>query len=320
MLNSDTKNKIYGYISKRLGLKPYRRGWLKGDCPSCGRREKYGVNLGRNRTNCFVCGYHPTPLTLVLELEGLETYNETLRFLKAFDGVVYYEPIVKEVQRIKTFLPEGFKSLNVGDSLLARNARTYVKSRGFDPIEKAYQGWGYGTMGEYFGYIIVPWYIKGELVYFNARRFLGSGPKYNNPKIDDIGIGRSLLIYNSDAMAIYDSIYVVEGFMNADTLGNNAIATGGKKISHYQISMMIKSKANDFIFLLDPDALDDSINLGLEMVNYKRIKIVWWEGEADVNDIGREETLKKVNEHKWLTYSDILKMKLNEQRPKFTYR
>ena len=35
----------------------YRRGWLKGDCPECGKDKKYGVNIALNRTNCFSCGY-----------------------------------------------------------------------------------------------------------------------------------------------------------------------------------------------------------------------------------------------------------------------
>jgi len=36
VFNNEIKNKINEYLLKKLGMYDYRRGWLKGDCPSCG--------------------------------------------------------------------------------------------------------------------------------------------------------------------------------------------------------------------------------------------------------------------------------------------
>ena len=71
MINKSLKNQMYAYFKNRLGMYDYTRGWLKGTCPSCGREDKYGVHLGANRTNCFVCGYHERPLYVISKAENL---------------------------------------------------------------------------------------------------------------------------------------------------------------------------------------------------------------------------------------------------------
>jgi len=318
MLNKVIKNKLYGYFIQRLGMYEYRRGWIKGRCPSCGRDDKFGVNLYLNRTNCFRCGYHPTPIGVVIDLEGLETYREAREFLNLYDGAEYIEPIVEKIERIDTVLPEGFKNLRIGNSFLAKRARSYIESRGFDPEEKSLQGWGYGTQDKYHGYIIIPFYIGGKLVYYNARKFIGHGPKYINPEIEEFGVGKSLLIYNVDALSMYTDIYLMEGVFNAGTIGDNAIATGGKKISHYQVSMMLKSQAETFTLLLDPDAVEESAIVAMELCNYKKVRVVILPGDKDVNDLGYEATMGVVNKIDWMDYNQLLKLK-HGTRTKFTY-
>lgn len=311
MLNKNIRNKIFEYVTKNLGMRKYTRDWLKGTCPNCGRIDKFGVNLTRNRTNCFVCGFNPTPAKLIMDLEGFTEFRELLSFLGTFKGRLYLDPIVERIERVDVKLPEGYTNILFGKSLLARQARKYIRSRGFEIDEVAYKGWGYCTSGPYLGYIIMPFYVGNKLFYFNGRRYLGSGPKYNNPKIEDFGIGKSLIIYNLDALSVYDEISLVEGVINADTLGDNAVASGGKKISHYQISAILKSPVEKVNILLDPDAIADSIKIGLEMVYHKKIRIVTWDGDKDINDIGREEVLKRISKVDWQSYNDLLKMKHN---------
>ena len=160
--------------------------------------------------------------------------------------------------------------------------------------------------------------MGGKLIYYNARKFVGNGPKYINPSIDDFGIGKSLIMYHIDALAIYEEIYLVEGAINADTIGDQAIASGGKKISDYQISMIIKSDVEKVNLLLDPDAIEDAIKVGMDLCFYKKVRLVTWEGEEDVNDIGKEETLKRVDSTPWMNYNDLLKLR-NAKGVKHTY-
>jgi DNA primase len=309
MLNKTIRLKLYSYGLQSLGLREYRRGWLKGHCPDCGRVDKFGMNLYQNRTNCFVCGYHPSPIRMVMEREGLDSYNDVQRYLKTYEGREYLEPVVERVEKVDAVLPDGYRSLLLGDGRLGKEARKYVKGRGFDVDDMGYKGWGYGTEGDYFGYIIIPFYIGGKLIYYNARRYMGGGPKYRNPAIEDFGIGKSLIMYNIDALGLYTTVYLVEGAINAETIGDQGIATGGKKISHYQISMILKSDVKNVIILLDPDAIKDAIKVGLDMAYHKKLKLIELPEDHDVNDLGQKLTLEYVEEASWLTYNDLLKMK-----------
>lgn len=319
MYNQELKNRIYTYFINRLGMQEYRRGWLKGNCPFCGKDLKFGVNLSRNKANCFTCGDHGTPKEVIMEIEKLTSYEALKVFLKVYDGLEYFEkPIERKLQESIAELPEGYTNIRLGDTRLARMARQYMISRGFDIDDLSLKGFGYCREGKYQGYIIIPFFIKGRLVYFNARKFFGNGPKYNNPPIEDVGIGKSNVIYNIDALYMYETVYLAEGALNAETIGDMGIATGGKSVSFKQVSTIIKSPITGLVLLLDPDAIINSIDLGLSMVFHKKIKLVSWEGDQDVNDLGREETLRRANLCPWLGYNDLLKWK-NEKRAISTY-
>jgi len=318
ILNREFKSKLYSYAINSLGLRDYTRGWMKGDCPNCGRKDKFGLHIGYYRTNCFVCGYHPTPFNLVLDLEGLDNYNEVKKFLGNYVGKTYIEPKIERIERKETVLPDGFKSLIFGKSRISKLARSYIVKRGFDPEELSYKGWGYCTTGKYMGYIIIPFYEKGNLIYFNARLFVGNGPKYNNPNIEDFGIGKSMLLYNIDALSIYEEVYLTEGAINAETIGDNGIATGGKKISTYQESMILKSPIKKITLLLDPDAINESIEVAMYMSNYKKVRIIKLPDNLDVNDIGYEKTKEMIDNVDFMDYNTLLKLKNNE-RTQYTY-
>lgn len=319
-LNKHAKDKLYGYVTRTLGMRPYLRGWLKGTCPDCGRQDKFGVNLYMNRTNCFVCGYHPTPINLITDLEGFSTISEAWDFLKTYDGLRYLEPIIERIKKVQIKLPESYTNIAFGNSLIARSARKHLRNRGFDLDDASLKGWGYCTSGDYMGYLILPFYVGGTLVYFNGRRIVGPGSKYKNPAIEDFGIGKSMIVYNLDALAIYKDIYILEGVFNAETLGEDALAMGGKKISDYQISMVNKSHVESITILLDPDAYYDAIKLALQFVFHKKVKITLLPDDNDVNDIGKKKTMKLIEKEKWLSHSDILKLKYShETRTKHTY-
>ncbi len=311
--NNKIKRKLYEYFKVRLGMFDYRKGWLKGDCPYCAAPQKFGVNLGTNRTNCFVCGENNKPTKVIMDYEGFTEYHELLEILGNLEGLDYYvdESVTRMQLKEYTTLPEGFKLLNLGKSVLAKAARNYMSKRGFNIDELSMAGFGFCNTGKYYGYIIMPFYINGKLTYFNARRFMSNGPKYNNPEEEDFGIGKSILIYNIDALWLYDRIFVVESLLNSRTLGDNSTAMGGKKASEYQINEYIKSPVKRYVIILDPDAYKEAIELALRLVDYKRVKVILLPGDNDVNDLGRKRTLNIVAHHHYLSYNELLKIKLS---------
>lgn len=315
-LNNHTKGRLHEYFRYKLKAFDYRKGWMKSDCPYCGGEKKFGINLSNNRCNCFKCGEHPSPISLVMYLENTDSFHEVLSVLESGDysGYVFKEEKVELKGKKEFFLPDGFKNISMGTSLLARSARNYLKKRGFNIEELARKGWGYCNTGKYLGYIIIPFTEHGQLTYFNARLYMGAGPKYNNPEVDITGLGKSFIIYNADALEIYRTVFICEGAINAETLGENGIATGGKAIARYQVNRLIKSQVEKFVILLDPDAKKEAIDLALKLCNFKKVKVVYLPDGTDCNDLGRKEVLRYVRKAEWKSEGELLneKLRLNE--------
>lgn len=302
---------MHQYFIKKIGAFDYRKGWMKSDCPYCGGEKKFGINLSNNRCNCFKCGEHPSPISLVMYLENTDNFHEVLSILESGDysGYVFKEEKVELKGKKEFFLPDGFKNISMGTSLLARSARNYLKKRGFNIEELARKGWGYCNTGKYLGYIIIPFMEHRQLTYFNARLYMGAGPKYNNPEVDITGLGKSFIIYNADALEIYRTVFICEGAINAETLGENGIATGGKSVSRYQVNRLIKSPVEKFIILIDPDAKDKSLDLAFKLVPFKKVKVVFLPDNEDVNSLGKRRTLEYVRKTTYQTYQELLTIK-----------
>lgn len=311
-ITNQFKSRLKTYFIKRLGAFEYRRGWMKLPvCPYCHRELKMGVNLSMYRTNCFRCNAHPNPSQLVMGIEGFDTYHELINFLNSgkFDELEFHEEKVELAEAKPLYLPDGFRILSFGKSQVARSIRGYVKSRGFSIQELSRHGIGYAMKEPYFGYLIIPFYYKGQLRYYNARNVIGTGPRYNNPNKDITGVGKEFIIFNYDALEMYRSVFVCEGALNALTMGDRGIATMGKAISAYQVNELLKSSCERFIILLDPDAKKYAINLALKLVAYKKVKVVFLPEGKDVNDLGRKETLRLVYQTRYQSYQDLIQIR-----------
>lgn len=92
---------------------------------------------------------------------------------------------------------------------------------------------------------------------------------------------------------MYRSVYICEGALNALTIGDRGIATMGKVVSKYQLNELIKAPCQRYIILLDFDAQKYAIELALKLIQYKKVKLVLFEDNRDVNDLGRKAVLKK---------------------------
>jgi hypothetical protein len=317
-MNLKTKRKLYQYFKQKLGAtKPNNKGWMKATCPCPEQFSKFGINLGFWRTNCFKCTHNPKPIEVVMELENLQTQMEAFKFIDTFEEADYIETQLELLDKPRTMLPESFKLLRFADDTMGRLAVEYLEGRGLDVRKLSRLGVGYCSRGRYVGKIIMPFYEKGNLVYFQSRKFLGIGIKFDNPTIDDVGIGKSLLIYNVDALAIYNTIAVVESVINCWTLGDQTIGISGKVMSKYQLQKLIKSPVKNFIIFFDPDAYWWAIGLGLTLCQFKKVKVIdnrhWI--DKDINDKGVEESNKLIRATPWQEYKDLYKIRLSLEKP-----
>lgn len=327
-INFKVAGKLSAYFKQKLGVRQHKTGWLRqGVCPSCGKQKKYGVNISINRTNCFSCGYNKKPLDLLMILEGIQTFTEAYNFLDAFEGADYLETPIEFLKETAGDFPESYKLIILGKSTMGDIARRYLKNRGYDVTKLAMNGVGYCTRGRYEGRIIIPYYEAGKLIYINARQFIDlGGPKHKNPEIEEYGIGKSMVIYNVDCLNIYRSCYLLESATNALTLGERAFSIGGKMISNYQLTKVLKSPCKTIIIILDPDARWEAINLAIQIIQHKGVRLVMLpmilkpgtDKYMDVNDWGKKSKRKLmgfIRETGYITQSELFQMLYSEERP-----
>lgn len=319
--NKSIKGKLLSYFKQRLRIKPSTKGYWRCDCKLCGGTYSMGINLDNSKVLCFKCGERLSPVKLLMFLENFTLINQAYKFLSIQQEYEYYESNSRLIRKYKAVkLPDGFRSLMDGNDLIGRAARHYMRKRGFNIEELSLKGVGYCIKGEYFGYIIFPFYIKGELVYFQGRIFMGDGPKMKNPPDEAFGIGKSQVIFNQDALYIYTRAFIVESITNALTLGDAGAAIQGKTISNNQMSSIIFSPCEKAVIILDPDAYKEAVEMAMGIVNYKKVKVVKLpdqmkiEGkmrDVDVNAIGKKKTLEFVKAHEYKRYMELFRLKLN---------
>lgn len=316
MFNNQIIGKMYSYFMSK-GFDDYKNGWITGACPDCGesRTGKYALHLEQNRGNCFICGCKDKPFRVIQRMEKVETNHETYRVINTHEGFDYVPQAREEKRVYKTLeLPTEYKMLGLYKSMTAKIVETNLLNRGFSINRLMRAGVGYCASGEYKGRIIIPYYQNSKLVYFNARQFIEIGTKFKNPSTEEFGIGKTQIIYNIDALYIYRRTWLFESATNALTLGGNAIGTGGKILSRWQISTIISSPCKSIIIGLDDDAQVEAYKLGMELAQYKRVKVLRFPPGLDANKLGRRKTIALEKATPWQSYKELYKLYLNEKR------
>lgn len=97
-----------------------------------------------------------------------------------------------------------------------------LESRGFDIDYCLTKGVGYCSGGQYMQRIIVPFYRNGICRYYQGRTFIDHPIKYFNPRKELVGIGKEDIIYNEDALYMFPKVYIMEGALDALSVGEDA--------------------------------------------------------------------------------------------------
>lgn len=319
MYNSKVQSKLYDYFRFSLNMKPSNKGWLSGDCPSCGAKRKFGVNIQSNRSNCFKCGEDRKPIKLMAQIESLQGSNDIRKFLDTLsdsDYGIFQEktiPKMYESNHTHSKLPPEYKLIGIENGVVDKMVQKNLISRGFNIQKLMLRGIGYCATGKYAGRIILPYYYGTELVYFTARSFVGRGNKFTNPTEEEIGIGKSQLIYNRDALYMYDTVWIFESITNCLTIGDNTIGLGGKSLSAWQKSEIVRSPCKNIIIGLDEDAYDLALKMAHELAQHKKVKIILFPKDQDANDLGKKETKLLAKATPYLTQQQIYSAYLNRQ-------
>ena len=325
ILTEQAKALVTDYLDGKYSGKKSTKGFIRIDCPYCDGKGYGAIQEDSLSFHCFRC----TPkaisaFRLIIDTEpGINSFYEALDFLGIpksgiYDGVRIRrvkEDKAREIQPME--LPMGFIPFSKSSIKTALGGIAYrkMKSRGFNLKKLKEHGVGYCDGGDYDGYVIFPWYFKGQLRFFQGRIFFGSGPKIKNPPEEIYNIGKSSLVYNMDALFLYEEVVIVESITNCLTLEENTIAIGGKVLSQKQFNVIISSPVDTLCIVLDPDAWNDAIAMASMLVQYKKIRLVKLPGtsEDDVNAIGKKITQQYIRKGKlFKSESELFKFKIHE--------
>lgn len=310
MYNDNLKSKFFTYINERIALKLSTKGYYRGDCPFCEGHYTFGINFDTGKSNCFKCDEGKTNLVGVVKfIANVKTFPEVVKALSMVDDYGFIFKAKKEVEEevVPLELPEGYTRIDMGSGEYHRLVVNYlVKQRGLRKSLLIDRGIGYSTTGHHADYIIIPYINMGKLVYYTARRFIGSGPKFKNPEQTKHGIGKSQVIYNQDALLLYNKVRLVESATNALTLGERGVALGGKSLSPYQKWLILKAPVERYDIILDKDAELEAVELALSIVEHKETKVVFLPDNRDVNQLGRKLANRLIRENTYKNRKDLL--------------
>lgn len=148
----------------------------------------------------------------------------------------------------------------------------YLRGRGIgsDLIEK--YDLRFCREGHYENRIIIPvWDDSKHLMAFQARDYLGSrGPKYLFP----VGSRMGMTFFNAEYLHQHKDVVIVEGVFPAMTLGENYLASFGKKISQGQFDMLMRNDVRSITFLWDADAIKEAEAAAEKLSQWFHVSVV----------------------------------------------
>lgn len=258
-------HKVYQYFKDNYVLgKASPKGWYPFDCPYCGGEKKMAVQFEFGYTKCWSCGAASNVCVFVEQTENCDYFTAKNILHSVTPSTLdldLIQSIVVDTEVSDITLPEGWQSIADGVGVLGDRARKYLEGRGFNIEELDFKGFGYCNEHhkefekDFFGYIIVPFKKDGLLSYYLGRDYIGNSIRYKNPPSDWVGIGKSEVIYNESALYLYKTVFVVEGWSDAETIGKNGTATLGWAFSKQQMDKYLKSPIKNLVFV--PDAGKD---------------------------------------------------------------
>jgi hypothetical protein len=322
--------RAFTYFTRHFSLKASSSNWHTFNCPFCDKardKKKCAVRFDWERVKCWECGYSNSISYFVADIEDtslilanqlVNAYEPTDISFQAIDLGGSGKYVVKE----DIALPTGFTPILEGEGVIGKRARAYLTKRGFDLKVLDRLGFGYCNdhnedfAQDYFGYIVIPFRSKGQLIYYIGRDFMGNELRYKNPKKDLFGVGKNDLFYNEDALHIENVVFITEGWADAQTIGDNAVSTQGWDLSDRQAGILLKSSCQNLVFV--PDLGEErgetfykkALKAALPFANHKKVFVLDTSPLApygkDVNDYGKDRLMEIFYKSSALTHGALM--------------
>lgn len=303
---------LIGALENILGKsKPTARGNISVHCPFCHHRKpKLEIKVvdspdGSNPWQCWVCGTKGRTIRSLLKHLNL-TRAEAESILQYVKRGEEQEESTKKIVR----LPEEFESLELAphSSVYANRVRKYLYARGLTDIDFVRYGIGYCMSGKYADRVIIPSYDENNILNYFVARSLNSGAylKYINPDVNksDIIVFENLVNWD-------EPIILCEGVFDAMAIRRNAVPLLGQNISPALMKKIITSSCPDIYITLDRDAVKRALKHCETFLNMGKRVFFIEPSEKDPSEEGFRKFTEQVQQAKELTFSSLVKYKIN---------
>jgi hypothetical protein len=247
------------------------------NCPFCTKRLQstdikghLNVSIVKHVAHCYRCDYAGSWIKLVMDITGLPYYAAMSELysvpkLAKFKDVSELLTVTKVHKAKLSYLPEDFHRLYHDDSFAASPYVKYMRRRGIKE-----EMWDKHDLG-YAASIALRVIIPIEKGYWQARTITHwMAPKYLNPVVP-----ARELIFNAEAMQLYDEVVICEGAISAMAVGNNAMALISKEATKERLERILASDVATFVIALEPRAFVSMQKLADALYRNGRRVLIW---------------------------------------------
>ena len=323
------------YLESVLGEAKWNTAYTEAnwDCPFCtDSRTRFRMNKYSLKGHCFNCNWGGNAITFVRDFQKI-TWNEALDVVNfyqdfrplpenVYDEVfdqIYLEDY--EVEKRPIPLPKDFKLLHNTQSVMADKFYKYARKRRLTDKQIELHGVGFCPEGEIKLSEDKTTFLRNRLImqafdddnnaiYWNARAISKKlKPKSINPTSGVNTINKSDVVFNLNNAKKHGVVVVTEGIFDAATVGDFGVDLFGKTLAVKQLMQLIRADLEAAYIMLDPDALEDAIKMGMLLSKHIPTYLCNLKG-GDPNEVGRKGCAQALRDAEKFDRFTALKYKL----------